>query len=65
MKLIAVTLKQSSSVNLRGLSGLYQMDTKDLLRIAIVKKLTWRNFVGNKISTLARIKIRLLIGKTG
>ena len=65
MKLIAVTLKQSSSVNLRGLSGLYQMDTKDLPRIAIVKKLTWRNFVGNKISTLARIKISLLIGKTG
>ena len=65
MKLIAVTLKQSSSVNLRGLSGLYQMDTKDLPRIAIVKKLTWRKFVGNKISTLARIKIRLLIGKTG
>ena len=65
MKLIVVTVKQSTSVNLNGLKNRVQMNTKDLSGIAIVKRMRLRNTVSKQITTLAGIRRKLLIGKVG
>ena len=52
MKLIVFIVKHSNSVNL-----------KNQFKIAIVKRMKLRNTVGKKITTLAGIKSKLLIGK--
>ena len=41
------------------------MNTKDQSGIAIVKRMQLRNTVGKQITTLARIRRKLLIGETG
>ena len=65
MKLTVVTVKQSTSVNLNGLSNCVQMNTKDLSGIAIMIKMNLLNTVGKQITTLAGIRRKLLLGKTG
>ena len=50
MKLTAITVKQSTSVNLNGLLNLDQMDTKDLSTIAILIRTKLQNTVGKQIS---------------
>ena len=65
MKLTVVTVKQSTSVNLNGLSNCVQMNTKDLSGIAIVIRMKLLNTVGKQITTLAGIRRKLLLGKTG
>ena len=65
MKLIVVTVKQSTSANLNGLKNRVQMNTKDLSGIAIVKRMRLRNTVSKQITTLAGIRRKLLIGKVG
>ena len=55
MKLNVVTTTQSTSVNLNCLQNHAQMNMKNTLRYT----------VGKEIATLAKIKRKLLIGKTG
>ena len=65
MKLIVVTVKQSTSANLNGLKNRVQMNTKDLSGIAIVKRMRLRNTISKQITILAGIRRKLLIGKVG
>ena len=65
MKLIVVTVKQSTSANPNGLKNRVQMNTKDLSGIAIVKRMRLRNTISKQITTLAGIRRKLLIGKVG
>ena len=41
------------------------MNTKDLSGIAVVKRMKLRNIIGKQITTLARVRKKLLIGKAG
>ena len=63
MKWTVVTAKQSTSVNLNGLLNRVQINTNDLSKIAIVKKIV-EHCAGKQITTLAGIRRTLLIGKT-
>ena len=65
MILAIITAKQSTSVNLNGLSSHVQMNTKDLSEIAIVKRVKLQNTVGKQITTLAGIRRKLLMEKAG
>ena len=50
----------------RYLNGIrVQMNTKDLSKIAIVKRIKLQNSFGKQIITLAGIRRKLLIGKAG
>ena len=63
MKLTVVTAKQSTSVNLNVLFNCTQMNTIDLLEIAIVSRMKLWNTVGKQITTLSEIRRKLSIGK--
>ena len=65
MKLTAVTVKQSTWVNLNGHENRVQMNTKDLSGIAIVIRMKLLNTAGKQTTTLTGIKRKLLIRKTG
>ena len=63
MKLTVVTAKQFTSVNLNRASNCVQINTRDLSGIANVKRIKLGNTVGKQITTLARIRRKLLRGK--
>ena len=65
MKLTVVTVKQSTSTGLNGLQNRVQMNTKNLSGIAIVKRMKLQNTVRKQVTTLARIRRKLLIGEAG
>ena len=65
MKLTAVTAKNSTSLNLNSLYDRVQMNTKDLLGIAIVKRMKLQDNAGMQIRTLSGIRRKFLIGKAG
>ena len=65
MKLTAVTTNNSTSLNLNSLYDRVQMNTKDLLGIAIVKRMKLQDNAGMQIRTLSEIRRKFLIGKAG
>ena len=65
MKLNAVTARQSTSVNLNGLQDCVQMNTKLMSGDVIVKRRKLRDTDEKHILTLAGIRRKLLIEKTG
>ena len=65
MKLTVVTVKQFTLVNLNDLYNRDQMNTKDLSEIAFEIRMKLLNTTGKQITTLTRIRRKLLIGKAG
>ena len=52
-------------MNLNGLQNLFQMNTKDLSGIEIVKRMRLRNTVAKQITTFPCIRRKLLTEKKG
>ena len=64
MKLIVVTAKQSTSVNLHAFKNCIQTNIQGLSGIAIVKRVKLWNTAGKLITALAGAR-KLLTGKAG
>ena len=63
MKVIEVNEKQSTSVSLIGVLNCGQVNTKDLSKMTIMKRMKLQSTVGEQITTLTRIRRKLLIRK--
>ena len=63
MKVIEVNEKQSTSVSLIGVLNCGKVNTKDLSKMTIMKRMKLQSTVGEQITTLTRIRRKLLIRK--